>query len=117
MTVPSHELRSRRVLAAFTVGATLLLAPGGAAAQQRTCRAAVGERVATRSVQAAVFLGHGATALVGCSTRTGKRRLIAAVAEGGDGLNRIDDVRLRGTVVVYAEIMADRYQASATLYA
>jgi hypothetical protein len=95
-------------LLVFTV-----LAPTGASAKvahRDRCAPRAHEQVRARSSSAVVLLRR-ARVLIGCSTATGRRR----VMETADGdATYLEQVRLRGTVVAYVLTEASRYADSVT---
>lgn len=99
------------VVLASTLLAFVAIAPAGATAKPAhhdRCAPGAHEQVRARSSSAVVLLRR-TRVLIGCSTATGRRR----VMETGDGdATFFEKVHLRGTVVAYVRTEASRYADS-----
>ena len=96
-----------------TLLASFALAPAGASAKpayRDRCAPRAQEQVRARSSSAVVLLRR-TRVLTGCSTATGRRRVLAT-ADGDSAF--FEKVRLRGTVVAYVLTEAGRYGDSVT---
>ena len=98
----------RFALLICTLLALAAMAPAGAwaeAAHQDRCAPRAHEQVRARASVAVVLLRR-ATVLIGCSTATGRRRVMET-AEGDSAF--FEKVRVRGSVVAYVRTEASRY--------
>jgi hypothetical protein len=105
----------RFALLIYTLLALAAMAPAGAwakAAHQDRCAPRAHEQVRARSGSAVVLLRR-ARVLIGCSTATGRRRVMETAA--GDAAF-FEKVRVRGTVVAYVLTEASRYDSMSELW-
>jgi hypothetical protein len=103
----------RLVLVLTSLVALTALAPAGASAKpshRDRCSPRAHEQVRARS-NAAVVLLRRTRVLIGCSTATGRRRVMETAS---DDSTYIDNVRVRGTVVAYVLTHPSRYGDTVT---